>query len=60
MKLYLDVHHLGAGKVNAQAVAEAHQKDLAHQAKHHVKYLNYWLDADSGTIRCLAEAPSAD
>lgn len=60
MKLFLDVHHLGAGKVTAEAVASAHQKDLAAQAKHNVKYLNYWLDAESGTVMCLAEAPSAE
>jgi peptidyl-tRNA hydrolase len=59
-KLYLDVHHFGAGKVNAQAVAGAHQKDLAAQGRHNVKYLNYWLDADSGTVMCLTEAPSAE
>jgi hypothetical protein len=60
MKLYMDVHHLGAGKVTAQAVADAHQKDLAHQAAHDVKYLNYWLDEASGTIMCLTEGPSAE
>jgi Protein of unknown function (DUF4242) len=57
---YLDVHHLGAGKVTTKAVADAHQKDLAHQAKYQVKYLNYWLDEANGTIMCLTEAPSAD
>jgi hypothetical protein len=60
MKLFLDVHHLGAGEVTAEAVAGAHQKDLATQAKHNVKYLNYWLDAQSGTVMCLVEAPSAE
>lgn len=59
-KLYLDVHHLGAGKVTAKDVAAAHQKDLAVGAKHDVKYLNYWLDEQTGTIRCLVEAPSAE
>jgi hypothetical protein len=59
MKLYLDVHRLGSGKVTAKDVAGAHQKDLAAQGKHHVKYLNYWLDAESGTVMCLSEAPSA-
>ena len=59
MKLYLDVHHLGPGKVDAQVAADAHRKDLALQAKYHVKYLNYWLDAESGTIHCLSEAPNA-
>ena len=27
--LYIDVHHLGPGKVTAKDVAAAHQKDLA-------------------------------
>ncbi|HXK17754.1 MAG TPA: DUF4242 domain-containing protein, partial [Polyangiaceae bacterium] len=59
-KRYLDVHHFGAGKVTAQAVAGAHQKDLAAQAKHDVTYLNYWFDAETGTVMCLTEAPNAD
>jgi len=58
-RLFLDVHRLGAGKVTAKDVAEAHAKDLAAQAKHGVKYLNYWLDEVNGTVLCLSEAPSA-
>jgi hypothetical protein len=57
--LYMDVHHLGAGKVTAKDVAAAHKKDLAVQAKHGVNFLNYWVDETSGTIMCLAEAPDA-
>ena len=60
LKLYLDVHHLGAGKVTAKDVAAAHKKDLAVGPKHNVKFLNYWLDAATGTVVCLSEAPSAD
>jgi Protein of unknown function (DUF4242) len=59
MKLYMDIHHLGAGRVTAHDVAGAHQKDLAVGPKHHVKYLNYWLDLESGTVMCLSEAPNA-
>jgi hypothetical protein len=59
-KLFLDVHHLGKGKVTAEAVADAHKKDLAVQDKYKVKYINYWVDPDSGTVMCLSEAPSAD
>jgi hypothetical protein len=59
-KLFLDVHHVGAGKVTADAVADAHRKDLATQAKYDVKYLDYWFDKDSGTIMCLTEAPNAE
>jgi hypothetical protein len=60
MKLFLDVHRLGKGKVTAAAVAGAHQKDLAVGPRHNVRYLNYWLDAASGTVMCLSEAPSAE
>lgn len=60
MKLYMDVHHLGKGKVTPEAVAEAHKKDLATQGKYNVKYLNYWLDQDTGTVMCLSEAPNAE
>jgi hypothetical protein len=59
-KLYLDVHHFGAGKVSAKDVAAAHQKDLAVQDKHGVRYLNYWFDEESGTVMCLSEAASAE
>ncbi|HEX6763926.1 MAG TPA: DUF4242 domain-containing protein [Polyangiaceae bacterium] len=59
-KLFLDVHHLGAGKATAKDVAGVHAKDLATQAKHHVSYLNYWFDEASGTVMCLVEAPSAE
>jgi hypothetical protein len=59
-KLYLDVHRLGAGKVTAKDVAEAHKKDLATEARHDVEYLNYWFDRDTGTVMCLAEASSAE
>lgn len=60
MKLFMDVHHMGPGKVTAEDVAGAHKKDLAAQDKHKVKYINYWFDKESGTIMCLAEAPSAE
>ncbi len=54
--LYFDVHHLGAGKVTAQAVADAHAKDLAMQKKYDVNFINYWVDEKSGVVVCLSEA----
>jgi hypothetical protein len=54
------VHRFGPGKVSAKDVAAAHAKDLAAQDAHHVKYLNYWFDEQTGTVMCLTEAPSAD
>ncbi|MER3404939.1 MAG: DUF4242 domain-containing protein [Chloroflexota bacterium] len=51
---------MDAGCCDAQAVAEAHQKDLAVQEKYGVRYLRYWLDEGTGTIVCLCEAPSKE
>lgn len=59
-RLLLDVHHVGPGKVTVDGVADAHRKDLATQDAHDVQYRRYWVDTSSGTIFCLAEAPSAD
>jgi len=57
--LFMDTHHVAPG-VSAKDVAEAHRKDLAVQAAHGVRFLNYWVDERAGTIHCLAEAPNAD
>lgn len=59
-KLYLDVHNVGPGKVTAQAVADAHKKDLATQGKYGVDYKAYFLDEKAGKIYCVVEAPNAD
>ena len=59
MPLFMDVHRDVPG-ANAQAVAQAHQKDLEVQAKYGVSYLRYWLDEGSGTIFCLCEAPNKE
>ncbi len=57
--LFLDVHELGAGKVTAAAVADAHRADLAAQGKHDVRFLDYWVDVEHGAVYCLSEAPDA-
>ena len=57
MPLYMDVHKNVEG-VTAEAVEEAHQKDLEVQGKYGVKFLKYWYDESSGTVFCLSEAPS--
>jgi hypothetical protein len=55
--LFLDVHQLGANSgVTAEAVAKAHEKDLATQDKYGVKFINYWFDQKSGVVMCLAES----
>jgi hypothetical protein len=57
-KLYMDVHDLGPGKVNFQAVEGAHQKDLATQGEFDVKFIKYWVDEQAGKVYCLAESAS--
>lgn len=58
--LFLDLHELGAGNVTAKAVAAAHEKDLAVQSQHGVRFLNYWVDEVNGKVLCLSEAPDSD
>jgi hypothetical protein len=58
--LFLDLHHLGPGNVTAQAVAEAHVKDLQTEGRFGVRFLNYWVDEKGGTVVCLSEAPGPD
>ena len=57
--LYLDVHNRIEG-LTAEAVAGAHQKDLAIQGKYRVNYLKYWYDEGTGKVFCLVEAPSRE
>jgi hypothetical protein len=57
---FLDVHQLGAGKVKADDVADAHKKDLAVQAKHGVHFVNYWVDEKEGVVLCLSQASDAN
>jgi uncharacterized protein DUF4242 len=59
-KLFMDIHHLGAGKATAEDVAAAHLKDLAVGPEHGVEFLDYWFDEATGTVMCLSEAPSAE
>ena len=54
---YIDVHHLGAGKVTAADVAGAHQKDLAVENKYGVQFIKYWVDEKQGDVYCLSSAP---
>src|SRR5690349_18274570 len=53
---YIDVHHLGPGKVTATAVADAHAKDLAIEKKYGVQFIKYWVDESAGNVYCLSSA----
>jgi leucyl aminopeptidase (aminopeptidase T) len=59
MPLYMDTHRKVKG-VTAEAVAEAHAKDLKVQGKHGVNYRSYWVDVTNEMIFCLVEAPSPE
>jgi hypothetical protein len=55
----MDIHK-GVDGLTADAVIEAHKKDLETQGKHGVNYLKYWYNEDEGAVFCLFEAPSKE
>jgi len=59
MPLYLDIHYQAEG-ITAEALEEAHKKDLQVQEKYGVRYIKYWFDSTSGRIFCLIEAPNKE
>jgi len=59
MPLFMDVHHHVPG-LTADAVKDAHEKDLATQKKYGVEYLKYWYDTGSGKVFCLSKAPNKE
>ncbi len=59
MPLYMDIHRHVDG-LTADAVADAHRKDLETQGKHGVKYVKYWFNEKTGTVMCLCEAPTKE
>jgi hypothetical protein len=59
MPLYIDRHKYIEG-LTAEAVAEAHQRDLEVQHKHGAKALKYWFNEDKGEVFCLFDAPNAE
>lgn len=59
MPLFMDIHK-GVDGLTAEAVIEAHKKDLEAQGQHGVKYLKYWYSEEEGAVFCLFEAPSKE
>jgi hypothetical protein len=55
-QLFLDVHHLGPGKVTYDDVAKAHAKDLATEGQYGVDFIKFWVDTANGTVYCLSSA----
>jgi Protein of unknown function (DUF4242) len=59
MPLFLDTHRYIPG-LTADAVANAHARDLEVQGKYGVSYMRYWFDETTGKVYCLAEAPDPE
>jgi hypothetical protein len=59
MPLYLDTHHHVEG-LTAEAVAQAHARDVEVQGNYDVTYFRYWFDEATGRVFCLFEAPDAE
>ena len=58
MPLYMDRHDLPG--MTAEQVAQAHVMDLGPSARYGVRFLTYWFDAATGSVFCLADAPSPE
>jgi hypothetical protein len=59
MAQFMDVHTSMKG-VTEEALAEAHQADLAIQGEEGVDFKQAWADPATGHVFCLSEAPSAE
>jgi hypothetical protein len=59
MALFMD-HHKGVEGLTADAVAEAHRKDVEIQGDYRVTYHRYWFNEDTGEVFCLVEAPTKE
>jgi hypothetical protein len=53
-------HHRGLEGLTAEAVADAHRKDMEIQDQYGVRYHRYWFNEETGEVFCLAEAPSKE
>src|SRR5688572_26836290 len=59
MPEFMDVHTTMKG-VTPEALAEAHNADLAIQDDEGVNFKQAWADPESGMVFCLSEAPNAE
>jgi hypothetical protein len=59
MPLFMD-HHKGVEGLTAEAVAEAHRKDMKIQDQYVATYHRYWSNEETGEVLGLAEAPNKE
>jgi len=58
MPLYMDIHDVPG--ITPEALAKAHEMDVATQKKYGVEYRKYFLNPECGKVFCLVDAPSAE
>ena len=58
MPLYMDIHTIDG--LTAEALARAHDADMAVQARHGVNYLKYWVNEQRCRAYCLVDAPTPE
>lgn len=58
MPLFMDFHKIE--NVTVEEVKAAHMADLAVQDKYGVKFLQFWVNQEAGTVFCLVEGPDKE
>jgi hypothetical protein len=58
MPLFMDYHIVS--DISIDAVKRGHMADRSVQDKHGVKYIQFWVNQEAGTIFCLIEAPDKE
>lgn len=58
MPLFMDYHLVE--EIDIDAVKMGHMADKSVQEKYGVRYLQFWVNQDAGTIFCLIEAPDKE
>jgi AraC-like DNA-binding protein len=57
MALFMDFHKID--NITVDDVVNAHLADIAVQEKYGVKYHQFWVNQEAGTVFCLTEGPDA-
>jgi AraC-like DNA-binding protein len=58
MPLYMDFHKFD--HITIEDVKHAHMADVAVQEKYGVKYHQFWVNQEAGTVFCLCEGPDKE